>query len=388
MTIVSGDAVRPSAAPTAPSSRLGSIDALRGIALFGVLAINLETEFRVSIFQQFLPRTPDQGLGGLVDRVLDIFIDMKAFALFSLLFGVGLAIQFDRLAHNDQRTRLLVRRMLVLLGFGLIHLFLIWNGDILAEYALAGLVVLPFLFAPTWLIAAGSVAFLALYLLQPVLPTIIPFPDRSWLVAHVGEANRIYATAGSSEILAYRIKEVAAFLPLHSYVFPRTLGLFLLGAACWRAGLFAAAHRSVAWLWLAAALAIAAGLSLTLAPFARAYSGPAGTLALALGYAALVLAVETTTAGARLLRWAEPVGRMAFTNYILQSVILGFVFYGYGLGLFGKLDSVTGLAIVIAVYVAQAIASRWWLQRFRYGPIEWLWRALMYGRAPKFMNAD
>jgi uncharacterized protein len=388
MTIVSGGSVRPSAAPTAPSSRLGSIDALRGIALFGVLAINLETEFRVSIFQQFLPRAPDQGLGGLVDRALDIFIDMKAFALFSLLFGIGLAIQFDRLARNDQRTRLLVRRMLVLLGFGLIHLFLIWNGDILTEYALAGLVVLPFLFAPTWLIAAGSAGFLALYLLQPMLPSIVPFPARSWLAAHVGEANRIYATGGFSEILAFRIKEVVAFLPLHSYVFPRTLGLFLLGAACWRAGLFAAARRSAAWLWLAAALAIAAGLGLTLAPFARAYSSPAGTLLLALGYAALVLAAETTAAGARLLHWAEPVGRMAFTNYILQSVILGFVFYGYGFGLFDRLDSVTGLAIVIAVYAAQAITSRWWLQRFRYGPIEWLWRALMYGCAPKFRNAN
>jgi uncharacterized protein len=78
---------------------------------------------------------------------------------------------------------------------------------------------------------------------------------------------------------------------------------------------------------------------------------------------------------------------MAFTNYIMQSVILGLVFYGYGLGLFGKLDSVAGLAIVLAVYVAQVVVSRLWLDRFRYGPIEWLWRALMYGRAPPFRKA-
>jgi uncharacterized protein len=78
---------------------------------------------------------------------------------------------------------------------------------------------------------------------------------------------------------------------------------------------------------------------------------------------------------------------MAFTNYILQSVILGLVFYGYGLGLFGKLDSVAGLAIVLAGYVAQVVVSRLWLDRFRYGPIEWLWRALMYGRAPPFRKA-
>ena len=193
MTIVSGDAVRPSAAPTAPSSRLGSIDALRGIALFGVLAINLETEFRVSIFQQFLLRAPDQGLGGLVDRELDIFIDMKAFALFSLLFGVGLAIQFERLGYAERRTSLLVRRLLVLLVFGLIHLFLIWNGDILTEYALAGLVVLPFLFGPTWLMAIGCATFLALFLLQPLLPAPFPLPGHAWLAEHVREANQIYA---------------------------------------------------------------------------------------------------------------------------------------------------------------------------------------------------
>ena len=75
---------------------------------------------------------------------------------------------------------------------------------------------------------------------------------------------------------------------------------------------------------------------------------------------------------------------MAFTNYIMQSIVLGFVFYGYGLGLFGKLDSAAGLAIVLAIYIAQVIVSRLWLNRFRYGPIEWLWRALMYGRAPPF----
>src|SRR5882757_10158025 len=109
------------ALPLDPSSRVNSIDALRGIALFGVLAINLETEFRVSIFRQFLPHVPDPGLSGLIDTALDVFIDMKAFALFSLLFGIGLAIQFDRLAPA-QRTRLLVRRLLVLLAFGLIHL--------------------------------------------------------------------------------------------------------------------------------------------------------------------------------------------------------------------------------------------------------------------------
>jgi uncharacterized protein len=374
------------ALPLDPFCRVSSIDALRGIALFGVLAINLETEFRVSIFRQFLRHAPDPGLSGLIDTALDVFIDMKAFALFSLLFGIGLAIQFDRLAPA-QRTRLLVRRLLVLLAFGLIHLLLIWNGDILTEYALTGLIVLPLLFAPTWLMAAACAAFLALFLLQPMLPTIFPFPSQAWLAAQVNAANSVYAGGGFLDILAFRIREVAAFLPLHSYVFPRTLGLFLLGALSWKLGLFDGSPRVTRRLWPAAAVLIGIGLTLTGALPAHRYGGPAGTILLALGYAALVIAIEATKRGRRWLRWAEPVGRMAFTNYILQSVILGFVFYGYGLGLFGKLDSLSGLALVLAVYLAQVILSRRWLDRFQYGPIEWLWRTLMYGKAPGFRKA-
>lgn len=380
-----GDAREP-AQPVDPSSRVSSIDALRGIALFGVLAINLETEFRVSIFQQFLPHASSQGLSRLIDGALDIFIDMKAFALFSLLFGVGLAIQFERL-EATQRTRLLVRRLLILLAFGVIHLFLIWNGDILAEYALAGLVVLPFLFGPTWLIGSACAMLFALFLLQPLLPTIFAFPGHAWLAAHVRIANEVYASGTFLEVLQFRIREVPAFLPLHSYVFPRTLGLFLLGALSWRMGLFDGSPRVSRWLRPAAALLIGAGLVLTVALAAHRTWGPAGTILLALGYAALVVSIEATKIGHRWLRWAQPLGRMAFTNYILQSVILGLVFYGYGLGLFGKLDSVAGLAIVLAVYVAQVVVSRLWLDRFRYGPIEWLWRTLMYGRAPPFRKA-
>jgi uncharacterized protein len=133
--------------PVSPWNRIDGIDALRGIALLGVLAINLVTEFRVSIFQQFLSvGHPTSSLDRAVEAFLTIAVDMKAFALFSLLFGVGLAIQFERLATHAHRTTLLLRRLIVLLIIGLLHLFLIWNGDILVEYALAGFIVLPFLF--------------------------------------------------------------------------------------------------------------------------------------------------------------------------------------------------------------------------------------------------
>ena len=131
-----GDTIKqPSSAPLAPADRLAALDILRGLALFGVMAINIVFEFRVSIFEQFLPAAKTTApIDRAVEIFLDQFISLKAFALFSLLFGVGLAIQFDRLPA-ERRTVLLLRRLTVLLAFGLVHLTLIWNGDILTEYA-------------------------------------------------------------------------------------------------------------------------------------------------------------------------------------------------------------------------------------------------------------
>src|SRR5438046_6598859 len=225
--------------PMSPSERIDAIDVLRGIALFGVLAINITSEFRVSIFEQFLAhRHPASPLDRLVETILTLAVDMKAFALFSLLFGAGLAIQFERLSISPRRTMLLVRRLIVLLAFGLIHLCLIWNGDILTEYALAGLLVLPLLFGPRWLLACGAMAFLLLYLaLQLWMPSGV-FPSLAAMAQDAADANRIYATGGFADVLEFRLREIPLIIPLHIYVFPRTIGLFLLGPFAWRAGLF------------------------------------------------------------------------------------------------------------------------------------------------------
>src|SRR4051812_42409220 len=161
----------PASSPLAPLKRIQALDVLRGLALLGVIVIHAVFEFRVSIFEQFLG---SPGKLSSLDRALENFlavaVELKAFALFSLLFGAGLAIQFDRLADNARRTGLLLRRLAVLLLIGAVHLVLIWNGDILVEYALAGFVVLPLLFAPRRLALALAVAALMLYLAMPLLP--------------------------------------------------------------------------------------------------------------------------------------------------------------------------------------------------------------------------
>jgi uncharacterized protein len=375
--------------PVNPSDRIESIDALRGVALLGVLAINLVTEFRVSIFQQFITvGQTARPVDRVVESVLMLAVDMKAFALFSLLFGIGLAIQFEHLSTSPRRTVLLFRRLLVLLAFGLIHLCLIWNGDILTEYAVAGLIVLPFLFGPRWLLASGGLAFLALYLSMQAWPPAGLFPSSASIERDILEANRIYPTAGLGEVLAFRLREIPLIVPLHIYVFPRTVGLFLLGAFIWRSGTLQKSHQVL--LISTAAACIGLGALLVLLSVGGSFAGgsisalasPIGTILLALGYGALILGIANLAVGKPLLGWAAPVGRMAFTNYLAQSLIFGWIFYGYGLGLFGQLGAATALAIGIAVYVTQVFFSSWWLGRYRYGPVEWLWRTLMYGVRP------
>ncbi|UPK05994.1 DUF418 domain-containing protein [Bradyrhizobium sp. 170] len=360
--------------PINPGERIDAIDVLRGLALLGVVAINVVNEFRVSIFEQFLSQKPAASpIDSIIETILVLAVEMKALALFSLLFGAGLAIQFERLANSERRTSLLIRRLAVLLAFGLIHLCLIWNGDILTEYALAGLIVLPFLFGPRWLLAIAALAFLGLYLAMQAFPPTGLFPSTATIAQHVADATRIYATGGFLDVLAFRLREIPLIVPLHAFIFPRTIGLFLLGAFAWRVGLLQNAPGRLLWI---AAPCIGLGAALILSG-----AEALGTILLALGYAAAIIGIANLRCGKKLLGWAAPLGRMAFTNYLAQSLIFGWIFYGYGLGLFGRLGVTSALAIGVAVYAAQVLFSAWWLGRCRYGPVEWLWRTLMYGEA-------
>ncbi len=380
----------PSQGPIAPSQRIEAIDVLRGLALFGVIAINVVFEFRVDFFEQFLPATGTlPAIDSALRQLLATAVELKAFALFSFLFGVGLAIQFDRLANHPRRVALLVRRLVILLLLGTVHLFLIWNGDILVEYAVAGLVVLPLLFGPTWLALVAATAFLEFFIAIPLLPPVVEFPSQSWIRDHIAQAAIAYGDGGFLDVLAFRIREIPAMFPLHVLIFPRTIALFLFGALVWRSGILRRAQDHRRLLFGIAVAGILCGGALTLAAEGYAALGWSwraretierlGAVILASGYGAAVIGLVSIPLGRGMLGWAAPVGRMAFSNYLAQSLILGWIFYGYGLGLFGRSSVTMALAIAVAVYAAGVAISAWWLRRYRYGPVEWLWRSLMYG---------
>ena len=385
---------RPEIAASAPDERIASIDAIRGIALFGVLIVNLVTEFRISIFQQFVGASvAPSGLDGALERIVSLGFESKAFALFSLLFGVGLAIQYERLSRVGQPLYWLARRMLVLLAFGLIHLIFIWNGDILTEYAIAGLLVLPLLLLrPTELLVAALV-FLAVYVIGPAIYRI-SWPTLAELRAHVASANTVYANGSLAEVWRFSLRELPLIVPLHLFVLPRTFALFAFGMFLWRTGFLQRASEVTLETGLVALVGIVAGGALTALDAGGALRGAYGPalsvlapVVLALGYGAALLALAQMPVSGRMVSVFAPLGRMAFTNYLLQSIVFSFIFFGYGLGRFGRMSATGAFALGLAVYAGQVVLSAWWLRRYRYGPVEWLWRTLMYGAAQPMRRA-
>lgn len=366
---------------------------MRGVALFGVLTVNLLMEFRVSIFAQFIPGQSPQGLDAWVESAVESALELKAFALFSLLFGVGLAMQFERLQRSGRPFRFLLRRILALLGFGLLHLVFIWNGDILTEYAIAALCVLPCLRAPRWLLAVSSAAFLLFYAEAPLMPQVFVWPDNSQLATAVDLAQRVYPTCTLAACWHQKLQELPLMLPLHVFIFPRTLGLILLGAWLWRSRAIQRMDERRGRLLLVATACLAAGAWLTHLANARTLVDTPwladlvagmGPVVLAVGYGAAFAWLALRYSGAAWLVPLASVGRMAFSNYIAQSLIFSAIFGGYGLGLFGRVGAAPAFALGITVYVLQAASSALWLRHYQYGPLEWVWRVLMYGRLQPF----
>ena len=379
-----------SASAVSPDQRVAPIDVLRGIALFGVLIVNLMNEFRVSVFQQFVGISNAQGESDrLIERIVALGFSSKALCLFSLLFGVGLAIQLERLSRYGHPLYWLSRRLAVLMVFGLIHLLFIWNGDILTEYAVAGLVALPLLLMRSSALWVTALSLLALYAAGPILLYTVPLPDFATMRQQLERANQVFPTGSLAEIWRFSLGQLRFIFPFHIFVFPRTLALFLIGALLWRSGMLERLADFKYRMLAAAVVGIGAGATLMVDAYgfsasslaARGIAANLAPVILAFGYGAAVLALTQLPATGRALSAFAPIGRMAFTNYLMQSVVLGFIFFGYGFGQFGRMGATQAFALGVAVYLMQMLASTWWLRRYRFGPIEWLWRTLMYGAA-------
>jgi len=254
----------------------------------------------------------------------------------------------------------LARRFAILLAFGVAHMTLVSNVDILTLYAVCGFVLIPLLRLPAPVLALAGVAAV-------FTPSLLPVPPLPDLRTHAAEATRIYSQGSFASMFVFRWHETLRFtLPLLIAVAQKTLGLMMVGIAVWRSGVIQNPPRYRRLGWAICAVAAAAGLAL------RQH------VPLATAYGAALLAWRR---GERAKRWTAPIaaaGRMAFTNYLTQSLVCALVFNGFGL--FGRVSPVVAAAGGVLFYAVQVWWSAWWLARHRFGPLEWIWRSLTYGR--------
>jgi uncharacterized protein len=277
----------------------------------------------------------------------------------------------------------------VLAAIGALHL-LFWNGDVLFTYAIAGTLASPLLLLGRRWVGIFALAGGALCLAPLPLPGL---PNPAAMLRQGAAATAVYRSGDVVEMFRFRWDETRLYIaPLLLGALPRIVGLLLAGIAAWRSGLLTELRQFRRLHGFAAAVGLGVGAAASalrllelasrvhlgaLSPVVSSLSG----VPFALGWTALLLWACADERWRRHLSFFAPVGRMALTNYLMQSITLSFVFYGYGLGLIGRLPSAPVALGGVAFYTLQVLGSRYWLSRFRFGPFEWAWRALTFGHA-------
>jgi uncharacterized protein len=399
-------------APVRPSLRILTIDILRGFAIFGILLVNMELFNQSALNMVADLNPPATPLDQLARWFIAFFAEGKFYSIFSFLFGLGMAIQFRRAEERNARFgRFWLRRMAVLLLFGLVHAFFIWTGDILILYAVLGMFLLLWRKAQPRTLLIWAVVFLMLpLLLNAALVGLAELGRMSageeamaqvfqqqlaGYAAAAAEADRIYATGNYLQITAQRARDMVLMFSIWPFMAFNVLAMMILGLYAGKRRIFddIPGHLPLirrVWLWGLVIGLIGNGMyvyfgeqSTRAMPSVTSLLSIAGQTfgapALALFYmATLTLLAERADWRQRLLPLAN-VGRMALTNYLLQSLICTTLFYGYGFGLYGMIGIAAGVALTVAIYLLQIAFSTWWLHRFRFGPMEWLWRTLTYG---------
>ncbi|WP_239469987.1 DUF418 domain-containing protein [Archangium violaceum] len=399
--------------PAGPEERIALLDALRGFALLGILFANLISfagHYVMSPAQ--LAALPTAELDRAVVFAMNLFVEGKFYSLFSFLFGVGFALLQDRTERRGgDFRRLFLRRMAALLGIGLFHILVLWHGDILTLYALMGFVFLLFRRAADRALLGWTLVLLGMPLLFQLammgtggaLDPTPPFDalSRTLREAAGGPGATLFSLRSSDHPwqvflgnLANAVQRPGRYLQTGRP--EKVLAMFLLGLWVGRRLLpDPLVHRRLLVRVLGVGLVLGLlGCSLfawieaeTGQSFALTPLGVVQTLAYAVGVAPLSLAYASgftllwgTARGQRLLSVFVPLGRMALTNYLCQTVLGLLLFYGYGLNLMGRVGSVWLLPLTPVLLAAQWGFSVLWLRHHSQGPVEWVWRQLTYGR--------
>ncbi|MED3551505.1 DUF418 domain-containing protein [Cytobacillus praedii] len=379
--------------------RIISLDIMRGFAILGIFLVNMLT------FHSPYPNfDPYEWWSGAADKAIytfiDIFVQASFYTLFSLLFGYGLVIMWERSKLRGVTFGWIgVRRLFFLLMIGMLHAFFIWHGDILITYAIMGFVFLLFIrMTGRNLMITG----ILLYIIPNLLVSLLLFV--SLLVAPAEEitvyepalaemAMQVYQNGSFAEITAQRISDWyetnnLATLP---FMFISIFPLFLIGGGAAKLKWLEKPKEHKKFLIWIACLSLVFGIIFKLLPyilgknFATEYvqdifGGPL----LAIGYGLTIALAIEKNAICKLLSPLSYVGKLSMSNYLFQSIASTLIFYNYGLGLYGEISVMTGTLMVIFIYILQIAASRLWISNYYYGPVEWIWRSFTYFSWPKW----
>ena len=413
----SGTAAAADVAPVASAARIDTLDFIRGIAVMGILAANI-VAFGQPMLAYFTPGkflVPTGDPDGWMWIAQFVAVDGKMRGLFTVLFGAGMVLFMEKAWARGATCWLQAWRLLLLLGFGLIHFYFIWFGDILSGYAILGLIALTCMKwrakTQLWVGLAGYMVGLVFYAAL-IYPWLVVSTDlgtsspefaeqRAGMVAQMQEqvaaqepVNAAIASGDYTALVAHRIGEEGLDPFVNALLFGlETLPLMLIGMAIYRLGFFSggvARDKLVLWGWVGVIAGGAAHLAIGLVMQADGFSffgtqaaflGLSGLprLWMVLGLAALMVAYAPSATG-----WlgdrVRAAGRAAFTNYLGTSIVMMFVFQGWALGLYGQLNRPQLYIVVVLAWIVMLAWSKPWLERYNYGPLEWLWRCLTYRR--------
>ncbi len=399
------------------AARITTLDATRGVAVIGILLMNI-ISFSMPAPAYFNPMSwGGTSAADMAAYLLSaIFVDSKMRALFSLLFGASMVLVIDRASDKGENGgNVHFLRMATLLLIGLAHLYLLWQGDILTLYAMCGMVAFLFIDkAPRtllWIALAlfGLGLFLWLSLAVPLL-TMGHMVDQGSLPATMQQdwedmlpiiggsadaiAQEVTAMRGNyATVFAYRAEWLVAPFAQFMLYGPETIALMLVGAAMQRSGFFSGGWTRAQltrlgwglgvpallilgllhlWLWQAGFPAVATFL------VAVWVSAPFDYM-LAIAYAAIIVLLVSKHSQSALVQRLAATGRAAFSNYLGTTIVMTTLFYGYGLGLFGTITRAPVYLFVVGAAILMLLWSKPWLDRFQYGPMEWLWRSMARG---------
>ena len=398
--------------PVSSSERLIHLDVLRGFALLGILVMNIQG-FSMPLSAYMNPTTYGDltGANAIIWSVSNLFADMKFMSLFSMLFGAGIILFVERaMAKEGSAAALHYKRNFWLVIFGLIHAHFIWFGDILFAYGFTAFILFFFRNLKTRGLIIWAIVFLglaSLYNLMAYFAIITGnMPDESiemimsfWDPGLEAHAAEIAAYTGTyAEQFAERSK-IAIFMQVDNLpsIFLRVGGMMLIGMALYKSGALTGKRTPAFYYKLLMCLPIGVaitaygqlqntsnGFSMEYSMFMGIQYNYWGSVLTALGYVAMFNIILEKGLLSGLCNRLAAVGRMAFTNYIMHSLVCTFIFYGIGLGLFGQFSRVEQILLVVTIWAVQLVISPMILRVWRFGPLEWLWRSLTYMKLQPF----